>query len=202
MTLSEIDRQLLEKCLSNEPRSWEAFIDRFLGLVIHVINHTTESRGVKISQAERDDLVSEVFLALLNNDCAVLRRFRRQSSLATYLTVIARRVIVHKISVSRQVPMPGGGSGSTNRLPQQNQSAQTSMQDQGNPAGQQLENREHIEHLMQRLDPKEADVVRMHHLEGKSYEEISSQLGMPQNSIGPTLTRAREKMRAAESQMS
>jgi RNA polymerase sigma-70 factor (ECF subfamily) len=35
----------------------------------------------------------------------------------------------------------------------------------------------------------------MYHLEGKSYREISSVIGMPENSIGPMLSRARAKMR-------
>jgi RNA polymerase sigma-70 factor (ECF subfamily) len=35
----------------------------------------------------------------------------------------------------------------------------------------------------------------MYHLEGKSYREISQALGLPENSIGPTLHRAREKLR-------
>ena len=45
------------------------------------------------------------------------------------------------------------------------------------------------------LDTAEARVVQMYHLEGKSYQEISSAVGMPENSVGPTLTRARRKMR-------
>ena len=41
----------------------------------------------------------------------------------------------------------------------------------------------------------EAMVVKLFHLEGRSYREISSGLGIPENSIGPTLSRAREKLR-------
>jgi RNA polymerase sigma-70 factor (ECF subfamily) len=37
----------------------------------------------------------------------------------------------------------------------------------------------------------------MYHLEGKSYQEISRLVGIPENSVGPTLSRAREKMRRA-----
>jgi RNA polymerase sigma-70 factor, ECF subfamily len=39
--------------------------------------------------------------------------------------------------------------------------------------------------------------VQMYHLEGKSYHEISLVVGMPENSIGPILSRARSKMRRA-----
>ena len=57
-----------------------------------------------------------------------------------------------------------------------------------------LSNREQVEQLLESLDPPEADIVRMYHLEGKSYREISSQIGMPENSVGPTLSRARAKL--------
>lgn len=43
--------------------------------------------------------------------------------------------------------------------------------------------------------PREADVIRQFHLEGKSYREISASLGIPENSIGPTLSRALDRMR-------
>ncbi len=47
------------------------------------------------------------------------------------------------------------------------------------------------------LQGTEALVVRMFHLEGKSYQEISTMVGMPENSIGPILSRARDKLRRA-----
>ena len=47
------------------------------------------------------------------------------------------------------------------------------------------------------LQGTEAEVVRMYHLEGNSYQEISVAVGMPENSIGPILSRARNKMRRA-----
>ena len=37
--------------------------------------------------------------------------------------------------------------------------------------------------------------MRLYHLEGKSYQEISDRMGMPENSVGPTLSRARRKIR-------
>ena len=61
-----------------------------------------------------------------------------------------------------------------------------------------LDNREEVARLLELLSPAEQEVVRMHHLEGKSYSQISRELGMPENSIGPLLSRARDKMRAAE----
>ena len=49
MALSEIDRNLLERCLARRPRAWEDFVDRFMGLVIHVVNHTVQARSLRLS---------------------------------------------------------------------------------------------------------------------------------------------------------
>ena len=62
---------------------------------------------------------------------------------------------------------------------------------------QRLSDRDQIERMMADLDTAEANVVRMYHLEGMSYQEISSAVGMPENSVGPMLSRARRKMRTS-----
>ncbi|MEO1524455.1 MAG: sigma-70 family RNA polymerase sigma factor [Planctomycetota bacterium] len=176
MSLSDIDRILLHRCIEGAPRAWQDFVDRFLGLVVHVANHTAQTRGIQLDESTRDDLIADVFLTLLANDKGVLRRFRRNCSLATYLTVIARRVIAR-------------------RLHQSVSGASIAASEPTVEAPSRMEDREEVERLMNRLDPEEANVVRMYHLEGKSYREISDAVGMTENSIGPLLSRARQKMR-------
>ena len=75
MALSDIDRSLLERCLARKPRSWEEFVDRFVGLVIHVANHVAQARSVRLSADDREDLAAEVFLGLVKDDFAALRHF-------------------------------------------------------------------------------------------------------------------------------
>ena len=178
VSLSGFDRQLLERCLESAPGAWQDFVDRFLGLVVHVANQTAKSRGIRIDDSTRDDLVADVFLTLIANDYSVLRRFRRNCSLATYLTVVSRRVVVRKLIKMARAAGPAG--------------AVEPIQD-ALPA--RIENREEVQRLLTRLDPREANVVRMYHLEGKSYEEIGRAVGLSVNSIGPVLSRARDKMR-------
>lgn len=184
MALSDIDRKLLQRCLSRQPRAWESFVDRFLGLVVHVVNHSAKSRSIRLSEQDREDLAAEVFLTLVQNDFAVLRRFRGESSLATYLTVVARRVVVREL-IQRKTT-----SRLANDLSQQMAHAAESGEDR-------ITSREEVERLLKGLNGPEAEVVRLYHLEGKSYREISTKIGMPENSVGPTLSRAREKMRQA-----
>src|ERR1700675_4191880 len=92
VALSEIDRNLLQRCLARKPRAWEDFVDRFMGLMVHVVNHSAQSRSLRLTTEDREDLVGAVFVVVVKDDLAVLRNFRGGSSLATYLTVIARRV--------------------------------------------------------------------------------------------------------------
>lgn len=188
MSLSDVDRQLLQRCLDDAPHAWEDFVDRFLGLVVHVANHTAAVRGVRIDVSRREDLVSEVFLTLLRNDRAVLRRFRRHSSLATYLAVIARRVIVRRMTNNSESI---GGSVSVNG----GLAAGTQHDVNGQAAVRRIDDRDQVEQLLLRLDGQEADVVRMYHLEGKTYHEISQRVGLAENSIGSVLSRARDKLR-------
>ena len=182
MALSEIDRSLLQRCLARKPRAWEDFVDRFTGLVVHVVNHSAQSRSLRLSTEDREDLVAHVFLTIVRDDLGVLRHFRGESSLATYLTVIARRVVVAELLKQKAPSRLDGG-------PQHGAAA---VSDQ---VERRLADREQVERMMAELDSSEAEVVRMYHLEGKSYQEISSAVGMPENSVGPTLSRARRKMR-------
>jgi RNA polymerase sigma-70 factor (ECF subfamily) len=184
VALSEIDRNLLERCLKRKPRAWEDFVDRFLGLVLHVIKHTAQARGIRLSPQDRDDLCAEVFLHLLKDDFAILRHFRGQASLATYLTVVARRIIVRRL-----LAMQSQSTLSQN-LPSE-PAASTP------PPETRLANREEAQRLLSQLDGMEAEVIRLFHLEGKSYQEISQATGIPENSIGPILSRARAKLRSA-----
>ena len=181
MALSDIDRTLLERCLARKPRAWEDFVDRFTGLVIHVVNHTARCRSIMLSAADREDLTAEVLLAIVADDFAVLRHFRGKASLATYLTVVARRVVVRKLVETRSASPLGTAA---------DVAAENSSE-------QRITDREEVNQLLEQLDGSEAAVVRMYHLEGKTYQEISRTIGMPTNSVGPLLSRARAKLRNA-----
>jgi RNA polymerase sigma-70 factor (ECF subfamily) len=183
VALSEIDRSLLERCLARKPRAWEDFVDRFMGLVVHVVNHSAQSRSMRLAPEDREDLVAQVFLTIIKDDLALLRNFRGDSSLATYLTVVARRVVVHEILKQKSPARLNGAS-------------QDSVANRdGVEQEQRVSDREQVARLLEELNGTEAEVVRMYHLEGKTYQEISASVGMPENSVGPTLSRARRKMR-------
>ena len=69
------------------------------------------------------------------------------------------------------------------------------VQDHQPNADHLLENQEIVAQLLSVLDGNEREVVKLYHLEGRSYHEISGLTGVPENSIGPTLSRARQRLR-------
>ena len=177
--LSPADRRLLDACLAAAPGAWDEFVRRYGGLFAYVADRTASQRGLSLAAADRDDIVADVLVTCLANDAAVLRSFAGRSSLATYLTVIARRVAVRAVVTAAPVVASA--------------SDERAAVDDG--IGQ-VADREEVERLIERLDTTEARLVRLHHLEARSYSEISRITGLPLGSIGPALSRAREKMRS------
>jgi len=186
VALTDLDRNLLKRCFAGEPGAWRDFVDRFIGLLIHVINHTAHARSVKVRREDVDDLCSEVFLAILADDFAVLRRFRGKSSLATYLAVVSRRIVVREISRRRMAEAFGHVDAHHSSIEQ----AEADVAD-----FRRHEDSEEIEVLLKDLPERDASIVRAHYLDGKSYDDISRDFEVPVNSIGSIISRAKEKLR-------
>lgn len=186
MALTDIDRELLKKCVAEQPGAWRDFVDRFIGLFVHVVRHTGHARSVKLSDDDVDDICAEIFLALVANDHRILRSFRGEASLATYLAVVARRIAVREIIRRRTSEALGHVNASAvQRVPDR-----TAAQPQ-----QRIDDRDQVERMLAGLGGKDADIVRLYHLEGRTYREIAAHTGLPEPTIGSTLSRARARIR-------
>ena len=184
MALTSVDRTLLQRCLQHDTGAWNDFVDRFLGLVYHVIHYTAHLRSTPLTPEEVEDIAQEILLQVVANDYAVLKQFRGKSSLATYLTVIARRICVHQLAklAPTKRPIPA-------------ELKRTDEEDHPR-ARVGIERQEEVLKLLRRLPAKEREVVRLFYLEGRSYEEISTALNIPVNSIGSVLSRAKKRLKA------
>lgn len=180
--LAAADQRLLERCIAGDTDAWRTFLQRFGGLFSHVATRTAQRRGSALSDAERDDVLAEIVLECLGNNAASLRAFAGRASLSSYLTVIARRVSVRHLV--REFEAFRGAVSSA------------SLRTTATAVGSATDDREQVAALLDRLEPDEANLVRLHHLESRSYGEISTITGLPLGSIGPALSRARTKLRA------
>jgi len=186
VALTEADRDLLQRCLEHRPGAWAQFVDRFMGLIWRVVEHTAYCRSMPLGTEEIEDICAQIMAKIVENDYAVLRRFAGRASLTTYLAVVARRICVQEL-IQRALAAEMGHTMASQTELAANRAASA-------PESR-IENEEQVQWLLEQLNPKEAAVVRMYYLEEKSYREISKALGIAENSIGPILHRAREKMR-------
>jgi RNA polymerase sigma-70 factor, ECF subfamily len=184
--LRDIDRKLIDRCLRKEPGAWNDFVDRYMGLIYHVIQHVAYARSRLLTYEDVEDVAAEVLLKIVDSDYAVLKNFKGMSSLPTYLTVIARRVCVKElVKRHREEEL-----GHTN-------AHRASVDDGASGEVEAIMTAEEVERMLEDLSEREAAVVRMYHLKFMNYRQIGKKLGLPENSIGPILAKARQKMREA-----
>jgi RNA polymerase sigma-70 factor, ECF subfamily len=183
-----VDRDLLKRCLNRDPGSWNDFVDRFLSLIYHVIGYTAHLRSIRLNPEDVEDIAAEILLKIVASDFRVLREFRGEASLATYLTVVSRRICIQEL-IRRQKAKEARARGDL-RVPVEELDEE--------PAAQKgVESLDEVEKLLRRLSGKEREIVRLYYLEGRTYEEISTETNVPVNTIGAVLSRARKKLRAA-----
>jgi RNA polymerase sigma-70 factor, ECF subfamily len=188
VALTPVDRDLLQRCLQKQTGAWNDFVDRYLSLLYHVIGYTAHLRSAKVNAEDVEDIAAEVLLQIVADDYKVLRQFRGTASLSTYLTVIARRICVHELTRRQSVrDAIRKGEARVDDVPD---SAEGSMAEIKS-----LERLDEVDRLLRKLSGKEREIVRLFYLEGRAYEEISTDTGVPVNTIGTVLSRAREKLR-------
>jgi RNA polymerase sigma-70 factor (ECF subfamily) len=181
------DRELIRRCLHHESGAWNDFVDRFLGLIYHVVQHTAHHRSFPLRPEDTEDVAAQVLLHIVDHDYGVLRQFRGHSSLASYLTVIARRSCVQELARRAQAKEVQAASKQVDHAPEE------PIENARLKPG--IEALEEVGKLLKKLPVRERTVVRLFYLEGRSYEEISTALNIPVNSIGAILSRARKKLR-------
>ena len=184
MPLLEFDRELLDRCLRKESGAWKDFVDRYMGLVYHVIHHVSHARSLVLSDADIEDVAAEILLEIVDNDYGVLRRFKGNSSLPTYLTVVSRRICVREV-IKRFREAELGHT----------QAHRSNYKDNGGAEAESIASAEEVEQMLHKLGGREAEVIKLYHLKFLNYREIAKQLGISENSVGPILTKARLQLR-------
>ena len=189
MPLTEKDRELINQLLSGQSGAWAAFVDRYSGLIVHVIRHTTHAHSLRLTPDDIDDLTADVFATLLERDMGAIRGFRGRSSFSTYLVVVIRRVVLRKLTQRRYMNAFGHVKAHSSSL--EEASADSS-------GVREVDAKDEVDSLMTKLPESMRKVVSMFHIEGKSYTEISELLRIPINSIGPVLTRAKSFLQRSQ----
>lgn len=184
------ESDLVRRLIAGDAFAWRTFVDQFHRLVTARIAATARELRVTLRPSDGEDLTADVFSQLLARDCASLRDFQGRSTLSTWLSVIARRIALRKLLGARREP--------ANPLYAAPADRELAAQPLDDPLVHMIrnENRRRLDEALAELSERQRELVRLHYLDGCSYREISQRLGMSINSIGPTLQRVQEKLRA------
>ncbi len=177
--------ELVRRLVAGDQGAWEEFVGRYQNLVWTCVRRTAERYRLNPSTADLEDTVADVFAALLERDCAALRRFQGRCSLATWLIVIARRRCLRRVRKRRPRPIPLAG-GDVN-----------AVTEAGDPLGDLIraEDQQSVRSAFDRLSATDRHVLEMHHHQKLGYAEISRELGISMNSVGPRISRAQRRLR-------
>ena len=170
MALTGQDRNLLRQCLGHEPGAWNDFIDRYLGLIYHVIQHTAHSAVSFCSRKKPRILPRD-----RECDCRVRLRLAaaisRQQQPGHVSDGDRSAYLRQRIGQARHRAKPAGDR---QRKSRKEWLAQGRALDG-------LEALEEVGKLLKKLPARERKVVQLHFIEGRSYEEISTELNIPIN---------------------
>jgi RNA polymerase sigma-70 factor (ECF subfamily) len=185
------ERRLVAALVARDRSAWSEFVERFQGLVYARISRTALEFNGSLDRSAIEDIRAEIFAALIENDFASLRRFEGRSSLATWLAIIARRSCIKWMHKRNR------------RQEQANQRVDDVLQDNFAGGGStdvlaaliQTEDGLQLRKMLNRLNDGDRSVLRMFFMDGLSYAQISSDLGISINSVGPKLQRAQKRLR-------
>lgn len=177
------DADLVASLLRRDPAAWQELLARHGGLIEACCQRVLAGSGRQVDEGTVADLSAEVIRALLEDGCKLLRRYRPETPLAAYLSVIARTRALNALRGERS------GLAVDPALPS------------GEPSQAEIleaaERAVRLREALAALPSRDADALRLFHLEGIPYAEIARRLGIPSEQVGPLLFRAREKLREA-----
>ena len=172
----ETDDTLPERFARGEPAAFDEVVRRYHPVVARL------ARRLLGWTADAEDVVQEVFLAALKN----ANGYRRGSTLETWLTTITlNKCRSHRRGLlSRLRLLAGLGAQPADPSP---------------PADVPVAEKDSFRRVqsgLQRLSPREREVIVLHYLEQKSPDEIATLLGVRRGAVEVRLSRARARLRA------
>ena len=177
----DLDARLVERCLTGDPRAWDALVRRYERLVYSI------ARSYRLPDADVADVFQDVFAALVRN----LPRLRDARTLCRWLAITSDRIArATALLLRREHRMLADDPEASDRHP-----------DGAEPVGSDLELFEEqgmIRFALARLPSRCRSLLEALYYEDPtpSYAELAQRFGVPIGSLGPTRARCMDRLRA------
>jgi RNA polymerase sigma-70 factor (ECF subfamily) len=184
------DRDLINKLLGRDSEAWNELVVRYQRMVYAQVLKALPARNGRTDEAIVEDILSEVFVGLLQNDMAALRGFKGECKFSTWLCVVARRVTWRHISRRPRERQLLGISDSSVQI---ELGVTEEVESLANLIG--TENKMHLAKCLEQMKPADRQILEMYYHQELDYREISQRTGLSINAVGPKLSRAHERLR-------
>ena len=181
------ERRLVEGCIRREEAAWREFVRQYGALIHAQISSVLPAETYGPAGAAHEEAFSEVLLTLLKNNCRTLTEFRFGCRLSTYLSVVARRVA---INLTRR-------EGAEARKAEECAARLLAEGIAGPDHALSDDLRNALENALSSLSPRDRLVISLRFEDDLDYKDIARALGVAPNSIGPTLSRALDRLKTA-----
>jgi len=162
---------LVSRCLSWKPGAWDEFVAKHEPFVRAESRRQLLRYLGRAEPADVDDAAQEVLSLLMKDGARVLRQFRGEASLSTWLAHVVR-------SVCRQIGRHERTAGFEAREIVYVPPTEEDLPPDGLAAA------------LARLPLRDQKLLRLFFREGRKYREIALELGISINSVGPLIARA------------
>jgi RNA polymerase sigma factor (sigma-70 family) len=187
------ETDLLRRCAEGEDEAWREFLRRFGPFVDFIVRRALAGSGRgPVRQTHLEDVRDEVLSWLLEDDGRVLRTYRGDSKVTSWLGVVvgrrARRVARRRAGlVSRTVSFDALSEEAATHLAVDSENSRDSSTRESAL--------ERLAHAVDELPDRDKRLLRGAFFLERTYAELALELGLRPESIGQLLFRAKDKLR-------
>jgi RNA polymerase sigma-70 factor, ECF subfamily len=183
------EAELVRQCLAGRDEAWDTLVRDYAAGALAAAKVALRQRGHGPDAALEDELVADCFEELAKEDAKVLRSFRGESGLATFVSVVASR---RAFRVLRD------------RLRHGKAVDRKAEHDQLAPRPGEVDPAEHVEtterasiivEAIAELAPADKLLLTLYYLDNRSYKEIAEATGLAATGVGTKIARARSRLR-------
>ena len=183
---------LVLACADGDREAWEAFVRGYGPLLRALGRRMLLRRTGRASDADVEEVISQVFVALCRGDRRLLRRYRPEFRLSTYLGVICRtevgKLLRRKALPSVATDFADGGE----RVDRADPAAESPLSA--------LERRERtgaleeVHRALAHLGTRDRLLISLRFIDGQDYGRIAAVLRVAPESVGQLLHRAKQRL--------
>jgi RNA polymerase sigma-70 factor (ECF subfamily) len=183
------ESELVRLCLAGRDEAWDALVRDYTAKALAAVKVALRHRGHGPDAALEDELVADAFEELAKDGAHVLRSFRGDSGLATFISVVATRRAYRTLR---------------NRLRHEKAVDRKLDHDQRSPRQGEPDPADHVEaserasiivEAIAELGPTDKLLLTLYYLDNRSYKEIAEATGLAVTGVGTKIARARARLR-------